>query len=836
MLIQSDCRHSVAMSANHPLIQIQFSLDNTVFKGVELLQSLIKAASEDDVHAQVVMAFEALGSALLVSPERIGEGIDALSQSQQHKLSIGRKLKAIVGLNGDGIALIIRKKATQCVPAFLLVTSCKICFDDIEIGNILYEMLLQFGIMRTFPASRIQMGQLVTSISGYGDSIIPMEALETITGAIHRASGGSPTSVKLFWHADTKSVAEIFARTFGALPKEDVKRITLQGEVGGAFIASIFLWLLPNEFSLSLEGVPTLGRPDGKVILDLKSQDADRWVIQEWMAQNMLTEIIVETENLFGPETSLVNFTGATLGLRVISTQFELDNDHIETVGQLASALVMASYKHGVLSPDPETCAGFQQTVRLSELCQTGFLGNLPLCMAAFGWKCNKEFQTRAQRLSNAMDEWISSSCPSVVEPDPTTYPHIPKSPELYLYWVFMNLEAWMKTCPGYSNIRLGYRENVFDPAIFLAVEALYSCICEVLPSYRNLRGCTSHTLHTNAATLVALVFVPAQVKYTPKSPGKRVVSNLSMLNVSEFRRLAITSLLPGSPGNVEKRDLVFSFNGYVAFASPLKKITTIPRECVAISIVPGVIRWGEDNAIFDKIRETRAFLSPNETSENTPVEVFDQERTQYIGLQPMTDTSSLETESLISTSGKILLVRTYMHTLQGQNRRAVEVDWLSSINAVAVSTQVDEQDLPPAVEEALAKMWQKEYVWDRMIWVPAHGCITAARYRTAPSSPVQTHNFLSMTYRNERQRFFLAGRCKSIKIYMRQGGTPLIQCVRVALDAGREEHRKLSINQKSVADPPAAKGEQSKATTTLKLPSDITKSEAVVRNWIVIS
>ena len=496
----------------------------------------------------------------------------------------------------------------------------------------------------------------------------------------------------------------------------------------------------------------------------------------------------------------------------------------------------MTTYEHGILSPDSETFSGFQQTVRLSELCQTGFLGNLPRCMATFGWKCNEEFKTRARQLSKAMNEWISSGCPLVVEPDPISHRNIPRSPGLYLYWVFNNLEAWMKTRPDYTDIRLDYGENVLDPAVFLAAEALYGCVCEVLPSYRSLRGCTSHTLHTNAATLVALVFVPIQVKIPPKSPQKRVISSLSIMSVSEFRQLAITSLLPGSPGNVEKSDLVFSFNGYVAFASPLKKITTIPRECVAISIVPGVIRWGEDNAIFDKICETRAFMSPNQTSENRLVEVFDQEKTQYLGLQPKTDDSSLEIESLISTSGKILLVRTYMHTLQRQNRKAVEVDWLSSINAVAVSTQVDEQDMLPAAEEALAKIWRKEYIWDRMIWVPAHGAVTGAQYRNIPSPQRESHNFLSMTYSHERLRFFLAGRCKGIKIYMRQGGTPLMQCVRIALEASREEQKELSISQKSVVSPPAAKGKQSKATTRSKLPADISKSGAVMRNWIVIS
>jgi len=249
----------------------------------------------------------------------------------------------------------------------------------------------------------------------------------------------------------------------------------------------------------------------------------------------------VESENLFEQETSLVRFTGASSGLRVISTQFQLDDDHIEIVGQLATALVMTTFKHAVLSSDPKTFSGSQvskQTVRLSEICQASFLGNLPCCMAVFGWKCHDEFINRAQKLSNAMDEWIASGCPLVVEP--TNYPHISSSPGLYLYWVFDNLDAWVKTRPDYINVHLDYREEVLDPAVFLAVEALYACICDILPSSRSLRGCSSLAQHTNCATLVALVFVPKQIAYTSESLPKRVISKLSMMNISEFRRLAV--------------------------------------------------------------------------------------------------------------------------------------------------------------------------------------------------------------------------------------------------------------------------------------------------------
>ena len=70
----------------------------------------------------------------------------------------------------------------------------------------------------------------------------------------------------------------------------------------------------------------------------------------------------------------------------------------------------------------------------------------------------------------------------------------------------------------------------------------------------------------------------------------------------------------------------------------------------------------------------------------------------------------------------------------------------------------------------------------------------------------------------------------------MRQGSTPLIQCVRAALEARQEERREIPIRKMSIANSPTAKGEQSKTTATLKSPSGINKSTDLTGNWIVIS
>jgi hypothetical protein len=196
--------------------------------------------------------------------------------------------------------------------------------------------------------------------------------------------------------------------------------------------------------------------------------------------------------------------------------------------------------------------------------------------------------------------------------------------------------------------------------------------------------------------------------------------------------------------------------------------------KCVAISIVPGVIRWGEHNGTFDRIREIRTSLLPSQSSPKEVVEVFDRERKRYLGLTPRTDNLGLEIESLLSASAKILLLRTYIRS--SQNSITTGVDWLSAINAIAVSVQVNEQDMFPAAEESLANIWLKEGIWDRMIWAPAHGAIAGGRFGKMASAQAFVSNYLTMRYGHEKLRFFVAGRCRGPRIYLRQGTTPLIQ------------------------------------------------------------
>jgi hypothetical protein len=148
-----------------------WSLDNTIFKTVAALTALATNAAHDHVQVQAVRAFEALASSLVVATERIEEGLGALnSNGRSERLD---RLKLLVGLSPGGIAFLIRKQAPQCVTAFLLAVSRKTRLNDHEIGNVLHGMVVYQGLYQNpeFRVSRLQLGELISAISGFGDSI-----------------------------------------------------------------------------------------------------------------------------------------------------------------------------------------------------------------------------------------------------------------------------------------------------------------------------------------------------------------------------------------------------------------------------------------------------------------------------------------------------------------------------------------------------------------------------------------------------------------------------------------------------------------------------------------
>jgi hypothetical protein len=120
--------------------------------------SLIKAASQDDVQPQALIALESLGSECLVSNDLIADGIDALKGNQSVRLMDS---KLLLGLrNGNTIAEL--RKSTSCIQAFLLITALEMCgYDETSVADVLYHMLSCKSLLKTAPVSKQQLRTLL---------------------------------------------------------------------------------------------------------------------------------------------------------------------------------------------------------------------------------------------------------------------------------------------------------------------------------------------------------------------------------------------------------------------------------------------------------------------------------------------------------------------------------------------------------------------------------------------------------------------------------------------------------------------------------------------------
>lgn len=89
--------------------------------------------------------------------------------------------------------------------------------------------------------------------------------------------------------------------------------------------------------------------------------------------------------------------------------------------------------------------------------------------------------------------------------------------------------------------------------------------------------------------------------------------------------------------------------NGLVAYIAPLRKVSTQPLDCAAVSILPGFIRWGEGDPNAGDFRfdrrssvELQNNVGTTEDATNARLEAFGG---TYPGLEPQQDQNDAEIE-----------------------------------------------------------------------------------------------------------------------------------------------------------------------------------------------
>lgn len=752
-------------------MQLQWDLSRTTDNSQIAIRELVRTCSMDDVQFQAVLAFENLGAGLLVDKSRLGEAIDALGGRKSERLA---RISLLVGLSGDGLPRTLRN-STGCVSAFNLVVACKTCYDDTKMANVLHELMINLGIYSTYPASPYQLVQLLNAVSGYADKLIPVQIFADLSDKALSRLRHSSEMPGLLSDLDPKTAAGVLTPIFTALRNEQVDRISLNGCVGGIWLATVLLWLYPSTVLVSLNGEPIFGDNSPRLCLNFcNSEDDHTWAIQEWIAEKNLSSIIVPAANELGD--------GLLVPLGLFpqrSAKAVLGQGHpaheVELMGQLAGALVAIAVEQGTLisqetiTSDPYSLprAGKNHILpqlKLTEVCQSDFLSKYGVIAADFGWQVDRHFGETQARLLKSICLFLDNAPKEMIETAENHQNYL-QSIHSILGHVEVGTYNWKDDLE--LLLHNAQCSSIVEPAVNIAAEALYSCLYKkdpASPITRYMQRYHYKRTMQNALAIWRIIFRP--------------VHGIYGFSLSDLRRETFNSLLSDSNIGNGDQALVLANNGYVAFVNCLKAPSTQTRECVAIRALPGSIRSELAGTQFVAVYQAPSEEFPAERRGFTvsePLEVFD--GIQYQGLSAHRDPDAFEISHHLTTSERSLRIVTFMKS--SSQDATVGLDWLKSIEAVAFAQGMGNPTVLSAfAEEQLAKaLAEGGLAFSDICWLSAGG------------SPKGTNftGYITMTSGDEVMRFFTAGRFAAYKLLI-SNGVPLMSCINTATEGLKAE------------------------------------------------
>lgn len=259
---------------NPSSVQPQWELGQTTFQTTRQLRDLITIASQPNVQPQAVLAAEQLGFGLLASPERINEAVVALGGNESIRIE---NLRAVVGFISDDLLRLIRQ-STGLLQFFLTITACKPCYEDTELGDLAFEMMVQASVLKRFPVASSQLAQLVRTFSSQAESIAPVTVMQEIAVVVAEHNPESD----LYTRIATKALAEILVRTFEILCDTEAQEVVLTGHNHGVWLATLFSWLIPDKVQVTVDKEVIRGSPGAKLTIEVDAKGDSPWQMEVW--------------------------------------------------------------------------------------------------------------------------------------------------------------------------------------------------------------------------------------------------------------------------------------------------------------------------------------------------------------------------------------------------------------------------------------------------------------------------------------------------------------------------------------------------------------------------
>ncbi|MCJ1326780.1 hypothetical protein MMC10_003446 [Thelotrema lepadinum] len=376
----------------------------------------MKAATVDDVQPAAVYAAEAIGSQLVVDPHLIGKAVDALGGHQSYRI---QSIKLQLGLSSGGIPSQMRLSvpATQ---TFCLVTALRLHLPASEIGNLLYEFLVESRAIETTPVSASQLASLVDSIEGHcvmmqEQQAIAKAAISPIVEALASSAGTIRHTHLIFLSMVPDESAKLLIAVFRAIRDQEVRRLKITGSRAAIWLAGLLYWLCPKDVEVidadNRQLVSALSpSPKVSVVFD-NSQEV--WSLEHWYGLESITSLIQVEENQFydREEFPLIVPTVLFCALNMESASKN------KTIASLCCGLIQTAFYKGIITKDLDEPQP-SQLIPFREICTKDFSERVDQILKDYGWSLT----TDNYQCADLVSQYISSNPFDFLSQERVTY------------------------------------------------------------------------------------------------------------------------------------------------------------------------------------------------------------------------------------------------------------------------------------------------------------------------------------------------------------------------------------------------------------------------------
>ena len=717
------------------LVQKQWDIGYTSFASAERLVELIRAASEDNVQPQAVLALCALGSKIQPHQELIGKAVDALGGTKNVKLE---HLRLSVGLQYGGTALYLRE-STPGVAIFLLISALKLWHLDDDVGNILHQMAIESNIISRWPASAQQFSGVVHTLSGNAGTILPAKHLHDVGSRILGSNMQESARRVLYEPIAKQTVAKILTFIFAGFQDLDVRSMSLSGAASAVWLVAVLTWMVPDDVQVFSGPVSVMGSQGAKLTIHLETIDESRqgWEFTEWRGETSLKDLII-TQQYPKMQPHLPRLVTR----QRLQSVYSLSDQTTTILGQIAGAVLCIFSERGFLChrrAGPGSIAYNQGTsqelgtehmstrVGLLEVASDWYCEEYASIMKLYGWKIAELHDGQTEIYKNLQD-W---------EPTYADSGYVSDRDQL-----ISHLRKMMNDIYG-RHTEASDVEELIGYVVDIAFHALVFVTLQASSNHKEME------------------FVAPAGKFKLE---ERTIGDLLRrrgMYAHHFRQVVLEMLLPYS-GPLRGDELVLEENGLVVYPSIIANPVSTRKAALEQTMTFGTIRKGKEH--YSIVRELQDRI-PKELIDMGPLCPF--EEGSFMGLIPKSVPNQVEFEVLSTVKATTLVVRnvisfkTDINSTHPEGSRKIwrgdetvavrdDFSWFRAIENLATAVHLGSHDMMTRFgEENLAKRLASNNVFDLVRWIPPYSGHDVKENESSKRKLVSTtcHNQLLCIY-----------------------------------------------------------------------------------------